>query len=217
MAMQPVAISDELVAAAAQGQSEALERTLEGLAPQVRIMVNARLNPTLAQTQLAEDLVQESLSSISKAISTLQRQTAGGLRAFASTIVSRRVADALRDPERLGRRAGDRSLDSHANIDFSGAAPLWAMLSASGASPVTQADHADLIPRVMSAMTSLKPEHREAITMAFFDQLDTRDLAERMNISRPAASMLLIRAVKALRRQLTGSSQVMEIPDARRR
>ena len=206
--METPAISDDLVSRACAGDAEAVSGLFAAMTPQVRIMVNARLNPTLAQTQLAEDIVQESLLAVRESIGSLQRQTAGGLRAFTSTIVSRHVADALRDRQRMNRR-GVRSLDSNVQADYSGATPLWAMLSAGGASPVTQADQADLVPRVMSALESLKPEHRQVITLAFFDQLETGDIAGELNISRPAASMLLIRAVKSLRRALTGSSQIL--------
>lgn len=204
---QPAAISDELVAAAADDPS-ARDRVLEAMTPQVRIMINARLHPTPAQAHLADDLVQESLLSLREGMQRLERRTAAGLRAFASTIVSRRVADALRE-RRAGRRAGfGRSLDSTMHADMSACAPLWAFLSASGVSPLSAADHADAFQRVMSALDGLTAEQREAITLAFFDQLDTRDIARHMSISRPAASMLLIRAVKSLRRSLTGSSRI---------
>jgi RNA polymerase sigma factor (sigma-70 family) len=214
--MQPVAIGDDLVVAASTGDQNAQARLFEYMAPQVRMMVNARLNPTTAQTQIAEDLVQESLLALRQSIGGLQRQTAAGLRAFTSTIVSRHVADALRDRHRMSRR-GLQSLDSAVQADFSGATPLWAILSAGGSSPLTQADHADLVPRVMGALETLKPEHRQVITLAFFDQLETSDIANEMKISRPAASMVLIRAIKALRRSLTGSSQVLKTSDARSR
>jgi RNA polymerase sigma factor (sigma-70 family) len=214
--MHAVAIGDEMVAEAASGGIDAQARLFDLLSPQVRIMVNARLNPTTAQSHIAEDIVQESLLALRESIGTLQRRTASGLRAFASTIVSRHVADALRDRQRAIRR-GNRSLDSKMQADFSGATPLWAMLSASGASPLTQADQADLVPRVMNVLESLKPEHRQVITLAFFDQLETADIAVQMKISRPAASMLLIRAMKSLRRGMTGSSQVMTPTDVQSR
>jgi RNA polymerase sigma factor (sigma-70 family) len=207
--VETAAISDEVVGAAASGDDKAQTCVLHVFASQVRIMVNARLNPTTAQTQLAEDIVQESLLALRESLATLERRTVAGLRAFASTIVSRRVTDALRDKQRMERRGPVRSLDSHVRADLSAATPLWALLSASGASPLTQIDQASLQHRVLSELTNLKPEHREVITLAFFDQLETRDIAERMSISRPAASMLLIRAVKTLRRNLTGTSQII--------
>ncbi len=58
----------------------------------------------------------------------------------------------------------------------------------------------------MIELGGLKAEYREAITLAFFDQMTTRDIAQRMELSRPAASMLLLRAVKALRRSMSGAT-----------
>ena len=58
----------------------------------------------------------------------------------------------------------------------------------------------------MIELGGLKSAYREAITLAFFDQMTTRDIAERMELSRPAASMLLLRAGNALRRSMRGAT-----------
>ena len=58
----------------------------------------------------------------------------------------------------------------------------------------------------MIELGGLKSEYREAITLAFFDQMTTHDIGERMELSRPAASMLLLRAVNALRRSMRGAT-----------
>ena len=60
----------------------------------------------------------------------------------------------------------------------------------------------------MSELAHLREEYRGAITMAFFDQLSTAQIAEQMGTTRQAASMLLLRAVKALRKRLTGTSRI---------
>lgn len=82
------------------------------------------------------------------------------------------------------------------------------MLSASGTSPLSAADRFDCLQNVLGELGQLNERHREIITLAFFDQLATGEIADRLGISRPAASMLLIRAIKALRRRVTGSSQL---------
>lgn len=208
-------ITDALVRGAAQGDLSQRDRLFILLTPQVRIMVNARLQPTAAQAQVAEDLVQEVMLALSEGLATLQRQTVSGLRAFASVVVSRRVADLLQDKARLHRHANGRrpqSLDSAAGTHLSGswvAAPLWATLSASGHSPMSEVGHDELFHRIVAALSELKEEHRTVITLAFFDQLDTHDIAERLGITRPAATMLLMRAIRTLRRTLTGTSRVM--------
>jgi RNA polymerase sigma factor (sigma-70 family) len=214
--MQPAAITDDLVAIAAAGdQVNARQQLFDAFIPQVRIMIHARLNSTIMQGHLVDDLLQETMLALSEGVQRLERRTVAGLRAFASTIVSRRVADALRDQRRgpvapnrtLGGPA--RSLDSAVQTDLSTAQPLWALLSMSGASPPSEANQSDLVQRTMTALAQMKEDHRTVLTLAFFDQLETRDIAVHLNVSRPAASMLLIRAIKTLRRNLTGCSQVI--------
>jgi RNA polymerase sigma factor (sigma-70 family) len=97
------------------------------------------------------------------------------------------------------------------------AGPLWQVLSQSGISPLSAADQNHRLNEVMAGLGQLKAEHREVITLAFFDQLPTREIGERMSITPAAASMLLIRAVKTLRRDLTGVSKILEQTDARPR
>jgi DNA-directed RNA polymerase specialized sigma24 family protein len=93
------------------------------------------------------------------------------------------------------------SLDSTL-AEYSSAGPLWQFLSLSGPSPASAAARAEQCSLVFTELGRLKPEHREVITYAFFDQLATAEIADRLNISRPAASMLLIRALESLRRRL---------------
>lgn len=112
----------------------------------------------------------------------------------------------------LGRGGGELwgpvcpSLDSTVTV-FSGPTPWWEILSAHGTSPSGAVEREDLFKKLMKELAHLKVEHWEVITLAFFDQLPTAEIAARMDLSRPAASMLLIHAIRGLRRQLTGSSR----------
>jgi RNA polymerase sigma factor (sigma-70 family) len=201
-------ISDDQVAAAAAGASGEVDQVLRALEPQLRLMVTARLCATPAQYHAVEEIVHLVLVGLSTGIARLEHRTVAGLKAFASGIVSRKVSDFLKR-----RGEGDLvgpalpSLDSSVT-GLSGTSPLWQLLSASGPSPASAADLADQMVRLFEGLGRLKAEHREVITLAFFDQLPTREIAVRMGITRPAASMLVIRAIKALRRHLTGSSEL---------
>jgi RNA polymerase sigma factor (sigma-70 family) len=201
------ALTDDAVESAVRGDPAHRAVVLAAMAPQVRGMIYARLHPSASQVHLLDDLSQEAIAAVSAGLHSLQRRTVGGLRAFASTIASRVVARALAG--RGAFRQAARSLDSSVvGGDDSACGPLHTLLSMSGASPASQADQAIAIQRVLSELHALKTEHRDVITLAFFDQLETHDIAERLGISRPAASMLLIRAVKTLRRNLTGASAI---------
>jgi RNA polymerase sigma factor (sigma-70 family) len=66
---------------------------------------------------------------------------------------------------------------------------------------------------MMSKIGRLKEEHRQVLTLAFFDQMPTGQIAELLGISRRAASMRLMRAIRALRRDITGSSRIEDTRD----
>lgn len=205
-----LAITDDLVAAATGGVAEDVERLFRALGPQVRLMVMARLSATPGSSHALDELTQLTLVALNDGLGRLERPTAAGLKAYLSGIVSRKVADHLRR-----RGGGDLvgpalpSLDSTVSA-LSGASPLWQLLSGGGTSPLSAADRSDQFGRLMTELGKLKDDYREVVTLAFFDQLPTREIAERMRMTRPAASMLLLRALRTLRRRLTGSSEVGE-------
>lgn len=200
------AITDAQVAAASQGSMSDRDKLLKALAPQVRAMIVIRLAPNVSQEHAVEDLAQQSLTDILSGLATLRTPVVGALKRFASTIVTRRVADYLRDGRGTKLRA-TASLDS-SMAAMSSVAFLRELIPASDLSPRSIAARAEQTRNVLEGLGQLKEEHRTAIAMAFFDQLPISDVAEHFGISRPAASMLLIRAVKTLRRNLTGSSKV---------
>lgn len=172
------------------------------LFPHVRMMVTARLAAHPDQLDTVDEIVQQAMLAVHGALSRLENRTALGLKAFVSRIVANKVADYLRRKP-AARRVG--SLDS-AVATLSGAAPLWNLLSASGTSPLSAAARSDDVQRLFLALGRLKEDQREVITLAFFDQLPTSEIAAALGISRPAASMRLIRAVEALRRDMLDSS-----------
>ena len=197
-----VAIHDGLVAGAAEGETRARNELLTALTPQSRLMVAARLSAHPDRAAVVEDLAQCVLMDLAAGIAKLEIRTVAGLMAFVSTIASRRVADLLRGRGLQGIRRGPAvSLDSTVAA-FAQSGPLWQFLSAPGTSPLSAVDRAEQVARILTEMGQMKEEHRDVITYAFFDQLSTLEIAARMSISRRAASMLLLRALNALRRRL---------------
>jgi len=201
-------LTDSAVRAAAGGEREKLARIMEACEPQVRAMVMVRLAPTPAQIHLADEITQQSLEALTHGIPRLEKITVAGLKAFLSGIVTRKVSDVLR---RIGRARNARhqihSLDSTVATSTV-AGPLWQFLPQSGTSPPSAVARAELNQRLMSELGHLKSTYREVITLAFFDQLPMAEIAQRMDTTRPAASMLLIRAIQTLRRSMCTPSRV---------
>ena len=198
---------DDTVRRAAQGELADRERVAEALAPQVHAMVAARLSPHAGQLDAAEEIAQQAMVAVVESLPSLANRTVGGLKSLASVIVTRRVVDFLRG--RKGARLAGRpvaSLDTTV-ADHSHVGRLWEFLSAGGPTPLSVVREADQWSLVLTELGQLRKSHREIITLAFFDQLSTREIAERVGISRRAASMTLLRAVRELRSRVIESTQ----------
>ena len=204
----PGELNDQAVADAADGSTSARDCLAAVMNDRIRIMVYARLNPTSAQHGAVEEISQQCIEGVLRGLPELQNRTAAGLRAFASAIVARRVADYIRDPAGVGRgRPAPASLDSVV-AGYSTAGPLWQFLSASGTSPLSAAAREDQLRRTMTELAQLREEYRNVITLAFFDQLSTAQIAEKIGTTREAAAMTLLRAIRALRKRVIGLSEV---------
>ena len=184
------------------------------LRPQVQLMVAARLSPTPAQLDGVDDITQEVLLALAKGISHLEQRTVTGLKKFVSGIVTRQVAAWIKGRKRQ-RGPGGTSFDKTA-AGLTGAGPMWQLLSAPGPSPKTAAEQTELIKKVLTALGRLPAAERRIITMATFDQLSTREIAELKGITREAAYMRFKRAVDKLRAELAASGKERGIDDASR-
>jgi RNA polymerase sigma factor (sigma-70 family) len=198
-------LTDDVVRAGATGTEPERGQIVHVLEPQVRLMVAARLSPTAAQLHAVDEVTQEVLLALADGLSRLKARSVRGLKAFVSGIVAHKVADLLR-----GRGSGDdarpalKSLDSTVAA-LSTAGPLWQFLSSSGVSPSSAIVQKEQAARLLSELGGLNERHRQVITLAFFDQLSMAEVAAEMGVSPPAASMLLLRAIRALRQNMTGA------------
>ncbi len=199
-------ITDDIVRAAAGGSSADRERVMEALGLQVRAMVMVRLAPNAAQMTSVDDLSQQALMAVDEGLGRLEAPTVDGLRAFTSGVVQHKVIDFIRSIN-PGDTPPAKSLDS-SFFEKSLAGPLRELIPATGLTPRSAAARAESVREAIVALGALKTEHRDVIALAFFDQLPMEVIANRLEISRPAASMLLMRALKILRRRLTGSSRL---------
>ncbi len=202
-------ILDEQVRAAARGSQADRDLLLQAIAPRVRAMIIIRLAPTPAQFHAVDDLSQQVLLGIAEGLERLKSDTAAGLRAFASRIAANKVADYLRRLQTPGGMP-QNSLESSVR-DLSASMAMKDLLPAMGRTVLSDVARTEAIGGILDALSKMNDRDREVITLAFFDQLGSSQIAEQMGLSRAAASMVLVRAVRALRRMITGSSKLGSI------
>jgi len=191
-------LTDEQVREAVSGSVAAREGLLRVIARRVPAMVNVRLSPSMAQHHVVEDLAQEVMISIADGLSSMREPTVVALKSFTSVIAARRVADFVRVSKSGNNTSPAHSLESGMHAGATSLI-LRDLIPASSLTPRSAAVRAEGIRHTMAELSNLKDEYRDVITLAFFDQLPMAEVAERLSLSRGAASMLLMRALKALR------------------
>lgn len=192
--MTAPSITDEVVCAAVR-DSAARAQLLEAAVSQIRGMVLARLAAEPDRWNAAEDIVQEVLVALDQGLARLQIVSAVGYFGFQSAIVTHKVQDHFRVQRapRGGPAAGPLRPDA------SSVGPLLMALSATGPTPSSIAIRNETAIAVVDELGGMPANHREVITLAVFDHLGTREIGERLGISRTSAANLLTRALDRLR------------------
>lgn len=180
---------DSLMASVQSGNGGAFEqlfrRHWSGL-----VTLCAAYMPSQSQ---AEECAQEAMVRLWQSRAFYKRQ--GSFRAFLFRIGRNTCYEALR--RKRSRRGVDVSLDQHSS--------LMAMLCGSETSPAGRAAHGEQMVRVLAAMDALSPEHREALTLRFLNEMSVAEIADLLGVpegtikSRVHYGLLQIR--KALARE----------------
>lgn len=196
-------LTDDIVRAAVAGVADPVRILVHQLYPQTRLMVAARLNAVRDRSNAVDEVSQRALVALLEAIPRLNNQTVGGVKSFLSSIVQRKVADYIKLRRESKSRADTVSIDHLRGFGLDDTTMEF-VLSASDTTPGRAAERSDQIQRMMSALEKLRANYRDIIIMHFFDQLEVNQVADALQISRPAASMQLMRAVRQLRAILGG-------------
>jgi RNA polymerase sigma factor (sigma-70 family) len=196
-------LTDELVAAAADGAELARAQVLEALRPQVWLMVMGRLSPSPAHWGAIDDLGAQVVLALLEGFDRLEQPTVRGLKAYLSGIVRHKVADFVAtDGKPGGHHLAIHSLESTV-AGPSGTGRLHEFLVASGITPLSAVALAERISRLRSELGRLKDTYRLVITLMYFDQLRLAEIALQMQRSPKAVSVLLRRALRILGRNMT--------------
>ena len=181
--------------AARSGEQVAIDRLLRDALPRIRVMVRARLSPRLADEAELEDLAQDVLVALAKGITKISSSQPAVYRSYLSRIVHNRVASWLRARERSVLRAA-ASLDRGSP---SSASRALIEISAGIGTPSDAALQRELSSIALQELSRLAERQRDALILTLFDGLDTAELARTLDLSREAAAMLVLRAVRSLR------------------
>lgn len=193
-------VTQELLADAQRGKSEAVNQLLERHRTALRKLVQLRLDRKVARRVDASDVVQDVLLEANQ---RLQEYMANPCMPFHLWL--RHLAkDRMIDMHRRHRGAQRRSLDRERSL----AAPqfgdqssfdLASQLAASELTPAAASIRKELEQRFLTAMDELDEDDRDILLMRHFEQLGNSETAEALGLSAAAAGMRHLRALRKLR------------------
>ncbi len=192
--MEPPAKTKLLVCRAQGGDRTAFDTLIERYRDRLGTTIRAHLASHLRQTAEVEELTQETMT---RAFRSLERFRWRGedsfyawLCAIARHVVLKSVA--------TGRRYQALELPD--------------TLRAEGTAPSKALRREERFDRLRAALDRLSPDHRQVVTLARIKGLPIKEIATRMNRSPGAVKVLLLRALRELKRGF-GDTESLHLPD----
>ena len=190
-----------------QGDGDAINGLLERHRAAIRRMIDLRMDRVVQRRVDASDIVQDVLLEANR---RLGDYLANPTMPFGLWL--RHMArDRLIDAHRRHRVAGSRSLDREVPLVTSGSGDesqldLADCLADRELTPAAAATWRELERRFAAAVEQLDEADRQIVLLRHFEHLSTAEAADVLGLSKPAAGMRYLRAMRRLRGMLEGSA-----------
>jgi len=203
----------ELVLAAQTGSREAFDQLVERHRWRLESMLRLRIGALLLQRIELEDVVQETCMQAFQSVGEFQCDDEGSFFRWLRGIAEHVVKNLAR------YHFGTKKRDARLEVPLLGGVPVngsgadWAAIDEDekAVSPEDLVRRHERFDRLEAALDMLSPDDREVILLSWIEGLDTREVARRMGRSPNATCMLLLRALRKLRKHF-GSTESLHLP-----
>ena len=174
-------------------------RAIERYRAYLQLLARLQLDRRLQAKVDASDIVQQTLVQALRGWSEFRGQTEAEVAAWLRQILTRNLANTLRD---LGRQRRDvrRERSLEAAVEQS-SARLGSWLAADQTSPSQRAIRGEQAVQLANALASLPEAQREALTLHHLQGWTLDQVAEHLGRSPAAVAGLIKRGLRALREQ----------------
>jgi RNA polymerase sigma-70 factor (ECF subfamily) len=185
-----------------EGEREALAELFARYRPQLRRMVELRLDPRVGTRVAPSDVLQEAFLDASARVEHFFRREGVSFYVWLRLIVNQSLIDLHRRHLEAQKRGADREVTA----DWAPATSisLARQLVAQMDSPSQVVGREEMLAQVQSALESLDPLDREILTLRHFEELGNNEVAELLGLQKAAASNRYVRALGRLREALAG-------------
>ena len=200
--------TQELLAGAKQGNSDAINGLMERHRDSLRRMVQLRLDQKIQRRVDVSDVVQDVLVEANRRLQDYLANPVMGFHLWLRQIAQDRIIDAHRRHRASAKRSVDRerplaipAAGDHSTME------LAAQLAGRDLTPAAAATQAEMARLVEAAIAKLPDQDCEIIIMRHYEQLSNQEIAQALSLSEPAASMRYLRAIRRLK-------ELMVTPDS---
>jgi RNA polymerase sigma-70 factor (ECF subfamily) len=192
--------TQELLAGAKQGDSDAINGLMERHRDSLRRMVQLRLDQKIQRRIDVSDVVQDVLVEANRRLQDYLANPVMGFHLWLRQIAQDRIIDAHRRHRASAKRSVDRerplavpAAGDHSTME------LAAQLAGHEVTPGTAAMQAEMAKLVEAAIAKLPDQDCEIIIMRHYEQLSNQEIAQALSLTEPAASMRYLRAIRRLK------------------
>ena len=175
-----------------QGDRDAFTPLFEKYRPRIAVLVHYKMSRQMRAQVEADDLLQETFLRAYRKFDQFSYRGPGSFMRWLARIAEHVIIDTARYQNRDRRRAEEQ-------------VPLRSESNPGGVEPVDSKTPSRLLARnerlqqLFRILDDLPEQYREAILLAKIQGLTTQEIAEKLGKSRPAAALLLHRALKHFR------------------
>jgi RNA polymerase sigma-70 factor (ECF subfamily) len=199
--------TQDLLAAAGDGDAAAVERLLSRHRAAVQRMVQLRMDPVLARRVDASDVAQDVLVEAHRRLKQYLKNPQMPFHLWLRQMAKDRLIDAHRRHRVAARRSIDREQALDVRLPRDASTQNIAMQICDGQlTPAAAATWRELKRRFEDACRQLDPQDQEIVMMRHFEQLSNSEVATALDLSPQAASMRYLRAMRRLRELLSDDS-----------
>ena len=182
-----------------RGDGDAVNRLLARHREAIRRMVDRRMDRVMQRRVDASDIVQDVMLEANRRLGDYLSNPAMPFQLWLRHMARDRLVDAHRRHRVAATRSLDREVPLAAAGDETSSPDGMARVVDRDLTPAAEATWHELERRFADAVERLDEEDRRIVLLRHFEHLSTAEAAEVLGLSKPAAGMRYLRAMRRLR------------------
>ncbi|MFM8734173.1 MAG: sigma-70 family RNA polymerase sigma factor [Pirellulales bacterium] len=187
-----------------QGDADAVNGLLERHRAAIRRMIDQRMDRVIARRVDASDIVQDVMIEANRRLGDYLANPAMPFGLWLRHMARDRLIDAHRRHRVASTRSLDREVPIAAGDGDASQADVVGQLADRELTPAAAATWHELERRFAAAVELLDEADRQIVLLKHFEHLSTAEAAEVIGLTKPAAGMRYLRAMRRLRVLLDG-------------